>query len=82
MLKKGNSSKRFIDLKGSGGNAYSILATAKGICDQLKEVDPKKYDWEKIEEEMKFGNYKNLVETFEKYFGDFVDIYNSQVLDD
>lgn len=55
-----------IDLTGPQGNAYCLL----GYADQLgKQLG---LDTKKIQEEMKSGDYENLVETFDKYFGDYV----------
>lgn len=73
--KKEKEKERSIDLTGPEGNAFSILGMAKNLTDQLEEVDPDTYNWDKISDEMTSGDYKNLVETFEKYFGDFVTIY-------
>ena len=77
-----NSEKISIDLRGESGNAYYIMALAQRLAKQLKEVDPEKYNIKKILDEMMSSDYKHLVETFEKYFGDFVNIYNADVLDE
>lgn len=84
LIDSSEGEKRSIDLRGPSGNAYVILGIAKNLANQLKEADPEKYDWDKIQKEMtpKSGDYKNLVLTFERYFGDYVDIYNADVLDD
>jgi len=74
--------ERFIDLRGPSGNAFAILGIAKNLTNQLSEVNPEKYNWEEINSKMTSGDYKNLVMTFEEYFGDYVSIYNSDVLDD
>ena len=70
-----NSGKRFVDLRGPDGNAYALLGYAKSLCSQLKDVDSQKYDWVKIQTEMTSGDYENLIEVFDEYFGDFVDLY-------
>ncbi len=75
-------SERSIDLRGESGNAHVILSTAHNLAKQLQEVDPERYDPARIREEMMSGDYKNLVHTFEKYFGDYVKIYNADVLDE
>lgn len=74
--------ERSIDLRGPEGNAFAILGMAKQLTKQLKEIDSEMYDWQKIQSEMMTGDYKNLVLTFEKYFGDYVTIYNADVLDE
>jgi hypothetical protein len=58
-----------IDLTGPDGNAFALLGQAKGLCRQLD------LDYEEVSAEMKSGDYDNLVETFDKYFGDFVTLY-------
>jgi hypothetical protein len=55
-----------IDLTGPEGNAFCLMGYAKKFARQLD------LDGDKIIEEMKSGNYENLVATFDKYFGDYV----------
>jgi len=55
-----------IDLTGPDGNAYALLAYAKRFAQQLN------YDFNKIRGEMTSGDYENLVQVFDEYFGDFV----------
>jgi len=74
--------ERSIDLRGPDGNAFVILAMAMNLAKQLQEADPERYDPERIKKEMTSGDYKNLVNTFEDYFGDYVTIYNADVLDE
>ena len=69
-----------IDLRGEQGNAYCILGIAKQYANQLKECDPK-YDWGVIQKKMMSSDYNNLVHVFEEYFGDYIDIYGAEVLD-
>jgi hypothetical protein len=59
---------REIDLTGPEGNAYVLLGYANDYCKQLKR-DPKP-----ILEEMKSGDYENLVTVFDREFGSFVDL--------
>lgn len=81
-LVSGNSpQERFIDLRGPSGNAYTILGMAQQLCKQLIDVDPVKYDCKKIQDEMTSSDYNHLVHTFEDYFGEYVTIYNSDVLE-
>lgn len=82
LVSGGNPTERSIDLRGESGNAYVILGMAKNLCSQLKNADPERYDWDKINKEMTSGDYKNLVNTFEEYFGDYVTIYNADVLEE
>jgi len=82
FVRGGSPDERSIDLRGPGGNAYAILGTASNLCNQLKDADPQRYNWERINTEMTSGDYKNLVNKFEEYFGDYVTIYNADVLDE
>ena len=58
-----------IDLTGPQGNAYYILGTASNLAKQLG------LDGAKILSEMKGGDYENLLQVFEKYFGEYVTLY-------
>jgi hypothetical protein len=55
-----------IDLDGPDGNAFILLGKAGSLGKQLG------YDVDAILSEMKSGDYINLVQTFESYFGDIV----------
>ena len=61
-----------IDLTGPQGNAFFLLGTASKLGRQLG------WDSDDIQillRQMKQGDYENLVNTFDKYFGDFVTLY-------
>lgn len=64
--KKKNVGKQIIDLTGPGGNAFYLLGSAQVFC---RELD---LDYTEIKREMMGGDYENLVQVFDKYFGDFV----------
>ena len=66
MIKKKASRGIEIDLTGPEGNAYVLLGYAKQYAKQLG------LNYEEIEKEMTSGDYENLVQTFDKHFGDFV----------
>ena len=55
-----------IDLDGPNGNAFYLLGTAQQFSRDLG------LDGDNIINEMKSGDYVNLITTFLKYFGDFV----------
>ena len=59
-------SEIIIDLTGPEGNAFSLMARASDFAKQLG------FDAEEITEEMKSGDYENLISVFDKYFGDYV----------
>jgi len=61
-----------IDLTGPQGNAFFLLGTASKLGRQL--------GWDKDEIEillrqMRNSDYENLVNTFDKYFGNIVTLY-------
>ena len=58
-----------IDLTGPQGNAFFLLGTATRFARQLGMNE---YE---VLNEMKSGDYENLLEVFDKYFGDFVIMY-------
>lgn len=60
--------KPTVDLSGPDGNAYVILGYAKNFCKQLN------LDYEPIRKEMTSGDYENLIEVFDKYFGEYIDL--------
>lgn len=55
-----------IDLTGPEGNAFNLLGIANRYAKTLN------LNVEKIINEMKSGDYENLVNVFDKYFGDFI----------
>jgi len=72
ILKKQESKGIEIDLTGPQGNAYFLLGTASKLGRQLG------WDRDEIEillRQMKQGDYENLVNTFDKYFGNIVTLY-------
>mgnify|MGYP003135113820 FL=1 len=58
-----------IDLTGPDGNAFSLLGHAKTYAKQIG------LPFDKIKDEMTSGDYENLVQVFDKYFGSFVTLY-------
>ena len=70
MIKtKSNTRGIEIDLTGPQGNAFFLLGTASNFAKQLG-VDSKP-----ILDEMKSGDYENLVQVFDRHFGSFVTLY-------
>ena len=61
IVSKDTTKKRVIDLTGSDGNAFVLLGIAKGLCKQLEIEDDIILD-------------EQLIETFDNYFGDLVDL--------
>ena len=58
-----------MDLTGPQGNAYVLIGTAMNLARQFG------YDDEMIKEQMMSGDYENVVQTFDKYFGEHVILY-------
>jgi hypothetical protein len=67
-------SKQRIDLTGPDGNAFVLLGLANNLGRQMKNslmmlhgITP-----EEIQKEMMSGDYEHLVQTLDKYFGEFL----------
>jgi hypothetical protein len=69
ILKKRPASKIQIDLSGPQGNAFYLLGIAKQLAKQLE------FDYSEIKAEMTSGDYENLIQVFDSYFGSFVNLY-------
>lgn len=65
-IKQKQESRPVIDLTGPDGNAWALIGHAKRFARELG------LDGDAISEEMRGGDYKNLLAVFEKYFGDYV----------
>ncbi len=74
IIKKARSKKIVIDLDGEQGNAFYILAVAVKIGKSLGMPADK---IAAIQSEMKSSDYENLIQTFDKYFGDYADLMRS-----
>ena len=62
-----------IDLSGPQGNAFNLLAQAKKLG---KILDMTKEEIESVNKEMMSGDYNNLIDVFENYFGELVILQN------
>lgn len=69
IVKKKNKSKIEIDLTGPQGNAFYLLGVANDLSKQLE------LDKNLIRTELTSGDYENLLQVFDRYFGDFVILY-------
>ena len=69
ILEKQKTNGIEIDLTGPQGNAFFLLGTAKKLANQLG------LDSDEILNEMKSGDYENLIQVFDKNFGSFVTLY-------
>ena len=61
-----------INLKGSEGNAFVLLGLAGNLGKQLG-FDA--FRIKCIQDEMMLSNYEMLIQTFDKWFGDYVILY-------
>ena len=61
-----------IDLTGPEGNAFVLLGYAKRYAKQLGKNG---VEAEAIVNEMTSGNYENLLDVFDREFGDYVTLY-------
>ena len=55
-----------VDLTGPDGNAFVLMGMASKFARQLG------IDKDKVINEMTSGDYENLINVFDSYFGDFV----------
>jgi len=69
IVKKQKTNGIEIDLTGPQGNAFYLLGTAKKLANQLD------LDSDEILNQMKSGDYENLLQVFDKNFGMFVTLY-------
>ncbi len=58
-----------IDLTGPEGNAFYLIGLASNLC---KSYD---LDAEVVRREMMASDYENLLEVFDNYFGEIVNLY-------
>jgi len=68
---KHNPTKPIIDLSGPKGNAFYLLGLAKRYG---KQFGWEPNDIEAMLDNLKSKDYKHLVETFDEYFGQVVDL--------
>jgi len=66
MIRDRVDSTPVIDLTGPQGNAFFLMGQAGQYARRLG------LDGDQIINEMKSGNYENLVQVFDRYFGDYV----------
>ena len=69
IVKKPKQNGITIDLTGPQGNAFYLLGTANNLAKQLG------LNGKKIMEEMKSSDYENLLQVFDKNFGNIVTLY-------
>ena len=67
--KRPKKTKIEIDLLGPEGNAFALLGIAKDLCHKLD------LDWNYVHSEMTSGDYENLLQVMEHYFGNLIVMY-------
>jgi len=65
MIRKKGSSERVIDLTGPNGNAYYLIALASRTAKELN------VDGDAIIQDMTSGDYENLIQVFDREFGNY-----------
>ena len=70
-IKTKTKSKPTIDISGPQGNAFFILGAA---VDYGRQLGFDKDRIEGIRKEMMAGDYENLLEVFDRNFGEYVDL--------
>lgn len=68
---KDGTRNQVIDLDGPQGNAFYLMGLAARFANQMG------LDTKAILEEMKSGDYENLITVFDKHFGAVVDLERS-----
>ena len=69
MIRSTKKREFVINLDGSDGNAFALMAYAKRLA---REIGYASDEREAMITKMKSGDYKNLVKTFDEYFDGFV----------
>jgi len=69
ILAKAQSPKIEINLDGPDGNAYCLLSCARYLCQKYA------LDYDAIHAELTAGDYEDLIQTFDKHFGNYVNLY-------
>jgi hypothetical protein len=72
IRKKQDTNKIVVDLTGQDGNACCLIKLASDLCKKLKRENKLNYNFDNIYKQMTGGDYENLVQTFDMYFGSFV----------
>ena len=67
MIRPTKNREFVINLDGPDGNAFALMAYAKRFAKDMGYASD-----EVILNNMKSGDYTNLVKTFDKYFGEYV----------
>ena len=67
MIRRTKDRKPVINLDGPDGNAFALMAYASRFAKDMGYASD-----EAILNNMRSGDYTNLVKTFDKYFGEYV----------
>lgn len=74
MIKSKVNRKLSIDLSGTQGNAFYVIGVGKDLHKQLVKLGAELPAWKDIQTEMMSKGYENLIQTFDKYFGNYCDL--------
>ena len=64
-----------IDLTGPDGNAFVIIGKAIQLANQLNREANANINIEDMKKVMMQGDYDNLINTFDEFFGEYVTLY-------
>jgi hypothetical protein len=67
--KRPKKTKIEIDLTGPDGNAFVLLSIAKDLCHKTG------IEWGPVQNEMTSGDYENLINVLDRYFGNIIVMY-------
>ena len=71
IVKKTENNKIVVDLTGQDGNAFCLIKLASDLCKRLNRMGAD-YNYDIIYADMTKGDYENLVQLFDDYFGHLV----------
>jgi len=71
IVKKTEKNKIVVDLTGQDGNAFCLIKLASDLCKKLNRVGAD-LNFDTIYKDMTNGDYENLVQVFDDYFGHLV----------
>ncbi|PHS22216.1 MAG: hypothetical protein COA84_13695 [Robiginitomaculum sp.] len=68
MIKEKSDRKPEIDITGPAGNAFALIGTAMRYAKDLG------LDGDTIRVDMESSDYENLIQVFDRHFGEYVDL--------
>ena len=75
IKQKPKAEKIEIDLTGPDGNAFVLIGKAIQYAKQLNREADANINIESMKKVMMQGDYENLINTFDEYFGEYITLY-------